>query len=100
MADVKASNKKGLAQDTEKKSVAAKAKVPSASSKAVAKEKKTSDAQFTVRQIASSHGRSVKQQRTLIGLGLGKISKESRLEDTPATRGMVARVKHLVEIVE
>ena len=36
----------------------------------------------------------------LIGLGLNKIRRQSTLEDTPAVRGMVDKVKHLVRVVD
>jgi large subunit ribosomal protein L30 len=37
---------------------------------------------------------------TLKGLGLGRIGRERELEDTPAVRGMIRKVAHMVEIVE
>ena len=52
-----------------------------------------------VKQLKSASRREGSQRATLIGLGLNKISKERELEDTPAVRGMIAKVKHLVEIV-
>jgi large subunit ribosomal protein L30 len=53
-----------------------------------------------VRQTGSPARRPKEQRATLIGLGLNKIGRESVLEDTPSVRGMIARVAHLVEIVE
>jgi large subunit ribosomal protein L30 len=55
---------------------------------------------FTVEQTKSPIGRPSEQRRTLIGLGLNKIGRRSTLEDTPAVRGMVAKVAHLVRVVE
>jgi large subunit ribosomal protein L30 len=55
---------------------------------------------ITVRQIASAAGRQGYQRATLKGLGLDKLGRERRLEDTPAVRGMIARVRHLVRIEE
>ena len=55
---------------------------------------------LTVRQIRSAARRPDIQAQTLRGLGLGKIRRERTLEDTPAVRGMINAVKHLVEIVE
>jgi large subunit ribosomal protein L30 len=52
-----------------------------------------------VRQVKSPQRREASQRATLVGLGLNKISKERELEDTPAVRGMIAKVGHLVEIV-
>ncbi|MCA0421417.1 MAG: 50S ribosomal protein L30, partial [Proteobacteria bacterium] len=40
------------------------------------------------------------QRQTLIGLGLNKIRRRSTLQDTPAVRGMVEKVKHLVRVVD
>jgi len=52
-----------------------------------------------VKQVKSPQRREASQRATLVGLGLNKISKERVLEDTPAVRGMIAKVGHLVEIV-
>jgi large subunit ribosomal protein L30 len=55
---------------------------------------------ITVRQIRSAARRPAIQAQTLRGLGLGKIRRTRVLEDTPAVRGMVHAISHLVEIVE
>jgi len=57
-------------------------------------EKKT----IKVTQYASPIGRTKDQRATLIGLGLNKINRSRELEDTPAVRGMVNKVSHLVRI--
>ncbi len=54
----------------------------------------------TVRQISSPQRRPAAQRATLVGLGLNKINKTSTLQDTPAVRGMIAKVAHLVRVVE
>lgn len=54
----------------------------------------------TVKQIKSPIGRTKDQRATLVGLGLNKMQKTSTLEDTPAVRGMIAKVQHLITIVE
>jgi len=54
---------------------------------------------IVVKQTGSPIRRPEKQRQTLIGLGLNKMHKERELEDTPAVRGMVASIPHLVEIV-
>jgi large subunit ribosomal protein L30 len=36
----------------------------------------------------------------LIGLGLNKIRRRSTLEDTPAVRGMIHKIRHLVRVVD
>ena len=57
-------------------------------------EKKT----VTVTQIRSPIGRPKDQGQTLVGLGLGKMHRTRTLEDTPAVRGMINKVKHLVRV--
>ena len=54
----------------------------------------------TIEQIHSAAGRKSDQRGTLIGLGLNKIRRRSTLEDTPAVRGMINKVKHLVRVDE
>ena len=56
--------------------------------------------QVRVTQVASGLGRKPGQIGTLIGLGLNKIRKVSTLEDTPAVRGMIRKVHHLVRVEE
>jgi large subunit ribosomal protein L30 len=53
----------------------------------------------TVAQTASPIGRKPNQRETLRGLGLNKLHRQRVLEDTPAVRGMIDKVKHLVRIV-
>jgi large subunit ribosomal protein L30 len=61
---------------------------------------KASGKTVTVEQIGSPIRRPREQRATLIGLGLNKIRRRSTLPDNPATRGMIARVSHLVRVVE
>lgn len=51
-----------------------------------------------VTQIASPIGRRADQRQTLVGLGLNKLHRTRELEDTPAVRGMIAKVKHLIRV--
>ena len=51
-----------------------------------------------VKQKKSPIGRKSYQRKTLIGLGLNKIGRTKELEDTPSIRGMIDKVKHLVEV--
>ena len=53
---------------------------------------------LTVTQIGSPIRREAKQRQTLVGLGLNKIRRSSTLPDTPAVRGMIEKVKHLVRV--
>jgi len=59
-------------------------------------EKKT----VTVVQMGSPIGRRHDQEATLKGLGLNKRHRQRTLEDTPAVRGMINKVKHLLRVVE
>lgn len=54
----------------------------------------------TVTQVASPIGRTKDQRATLVGLGLNKIRRTSTLEDTPSVRGMINKVKHLIQVIE
>lgn len=60
------------------------------------------DAKKTVRvtQVASPIRRPKDQRATLVGLGLNKMNRTRELEDTPAVRGMIEKVKHLVRVEE
>jgi len=58
-------------------------------------EKKT----VTGEQVASAIRRRKDQTDTLIGLGLNKLHRQRTLEDTPAVRGMIRKVSHLVRVV-
>ena len=62
----------------------------------MAKDKKT----VTVQQIGSPLRRPGDQRATLVGLGLNKMHRTRTLEDTPAVRGMIAKVSHLVRVVD
>ena len=51
-----------------------------------------------VTQVGSPIGRRHDQRETLIGLGLNKLHRTRELEDTPANRGMIDKVAHLLRI--
>jgi large subunit ribosomal protein L30 len=53
-----------------------------------------------VKQIGSPIRRHHCQRETLIGLGLNRIGRVTQIPDTPQTRGMLAKVKHLVRVNE
>ncbi len=53
-----------------------------------------------VKQVKSVIGRPEAQRKVVAALGLGRIGKTKEFTDSPAVRGMVAKVSHLVEIVE
>ena len=53
-----------------------------------------------IKQTGSAIRRRHDQRETLIGLRLNRIGRVSELLDTPSTRGMIAKVQHLVRVVE
>lgn len=55
---------------------------------------------LVVEQIGSPSRRPAEQRATLVGLGLNKMNRRRTLEDTPSVRGMIARVQHLVRVVD
>jgi large subunit ribosomal protein L30 len=62
----------------------------------MAKKKST----IRIRQVRSTIGAIPSHREVIRGLGLRRIRHEVQREDTPAVRGMVARVSHLVEVIE
>jgi large subunit ribosomal protein L30 len=54
----------------------------------------------TIRQIGSPIRRHHSQRETLVGLKLNRIGRIAQLPDTPAIRGMLAKVSHLVRVIE
>ena len=57
-------------------------------------------AKIVVKQVKSTIARPEAQVKIVKALGLGRIGKTKEIEDTPAVRGMVAKVSHLVEVAE
>ena len=57
-------------------------------------------ATIKIKQIKSRIGAPIDQKRTLLALGLRKISQVVEVEDSPSIRGMVRKVHHLVNIIE
>jgi large subunit ribosomal protein L30 len=53
-----------------------------------------------IKQIGSGIRRHHSQRETLIGLGLNRIGRVVELPDTPQTRGMIAKVRRLIRVVE
>jgi len=53
----------------------------------------------SVKRIGSPIRREKSQGETLLGLGLKRANQVVELEDTPAVRGMIRKVAHLVEVV-
>ena len=80
--------------ETTKKTAPKKAAAATAPKKAAA----ASGKKIKVTQIGSTIGRIDVQKATLIGLGLNKRHRSKVLEDSPAVRGMIETVKHLVTV--
>ena len=57
-------------------------------------------AKIKIKQVGSPIRRTKDQRATLIGLGLNKMHRVSELEDTPAMRGMIQKVRHMVEVLD
>lgn len=62
--------------------------------------KKSGGKTVTVQQTGSPLRRSPDQRETLVGLGLNKMRRTKTLEDTPAVRGMIKKVAHLIRVVD
>ena len=87
--------------------MAAKKEAQTAAKKPAAKKtatkttaKKASAGKIRIQYYRSSIGFSVTQKLTVKGFGFGKLNSTRELVDTPALRGMIAKVPHLVRIVE
>ncbi len=83
----KAPAKKSVAKKVEEKPVAKKTA-----------SKKSAGKTVRITQIGSPIGRKAYQRATLIGLGLNKMHRTNELEDTPAVRGMINKVSHLIKV--
>ena len=57
-------------------------------------------ATIKVKQIKSRIGAPIDQKRTLDAMGLKKLNQVVELEDTASARGMVAKVNHLVKVID
>jgi large subunit ribosomal protein L30 len=64
------------------------------------KEKKTGGKTIRIRQVRSGIGCPIEMRETLKALGLGKMNRVSERADTKEVRGMIAKIPHLVEVVE
>jgi large subunit ribosomal protein L30 len=67
----------------------------------MAKTQAAADAKMvTVRQTGSPIRRKSDQRATLIGLGLNRVGRTATLPDNPSVRGMIAKVAHMVTVVD
>ena len=53
-----------------------------------------------LKQIGSPIRRPAKQKQMLIGLGLGKMNRVVELQDTPEVRGAIAKLPHMVAVID
>jgi large subunit ribosomal protein L30 len=58
------------------------------------------DKVIRIQQVGSPMRRHHAQRETLIGLGLNRMGRTAEVPDTPQSRGMIARVRHLLRVVE
>jgi large subunit ribosomal protein L30 len=58
-----------------------------------------SDKVIKIQQVGSPIRRHHSQRETLIGLKLNRIGRTAEVPDTPQTRGMIAKVQHLLRVV-
>ena len=61
---------------------------------------KMKNSKIEIKQIKSSIGYNVKTKNTLVALGIKKMHSKIMKEDSPAIRGMIDKVKHLIEVKE
>ena len=57
-------------------------------------------AKIKIKQVRSAINRPQRQKRTIEALGLRKMNQVVEHEDTPQIKGMIAKVSHMIEIVE
>ena len=60
----------------------------------------SAEGRIRVKQVRSAIGFNRRQRATLRGLGLRRLNQTVEVEDTPAVRGMIGKVSHLVVVVE
>jgi large subunit ribosomal protein L30 len=66
----------------------------------MAKKKQETGGNITIQYYRSSIGFSKKQKEIVKALGITKLNQKVTRPDTPAMRGIVAKVPHLLKIVE
>ena len=64
------------------------------------RKKKTGGKTLRIKQIRSGIGCPVEMRETLKALGLGKLHRVAERADTKEVRGMIAKIPHLVEVVD
>ena len=64
------------------------------------RKKKSDGSMIRIRQIRSGIGCPVEMRETLKALGLGKLHRVAERADTKEVRGMIAKIPHLVEVVD
>ena len=57
-------------------------------------------AKIKLKQIGSPIRRPEAQKKILVGLGLGKMNRVVELEDTAEVRGAIAKLPHMVAVID
>lgn len=60
----------------------------------------TESSRIVVKQVRSAIGYDRRQRATLRGLGLRKLNHTVEVQDSPAVRGMIEKVRHLITVLE
>jgi large subunit ribosomal protein L30 len=60
----------------------------------------SADGRIRLKQVRSAIGYNERQRATLRGLGVRRLHQVVEVENTPATRGMIDKVSHLVQVLE
>jgi large subunit ribosomal protein L30 len=55
---------------------------------------------FRIKQVKSGIGKPLRQKRTIEALGIRKMYQEVEVVDSPQVQGMIAKVRHLIEVEE
>jgi len=66
--------------------------------RASVEERAVSGGKLKITQIGSPIGRPADQRATLVRLGLNKLHRTRIVEDTPANRGRIEKVRHLLKV--
>jgi large subunit ribosomal protein L30 len=62
------------------------------------KKERKAGSTLRVTQVKSEIGYDQRQRKTLLGLGLRRLRQTVEVPDTPATRGMIDKVRHLIRV--
>jgi large subunit ribosomal protein L30 len=72
--------------------------MPDTKAKGASRKAKAPGGKLTVKQTRSTSGRPANHRRTLLALGLRYHQQTIEITDSPAIRGMLHQVRHLIEV--